>query len=183
MFIIDEVFVDFCERASFKRFLDRSRNLAIIRSFTKFYGLPGLRIGYLLAPPHVAEKVRGHLPPWSVNTLAQAAGAWCLTQDRYRSKTLELVERERQRFSKELSEIPGLEVFPAQANYLLVRMDRRLQPASSLKRDIFECDRILIRDCGSFEGLDDWYFRAAVRLPHQNDRLIAALRHVMPSVF
>ncbi|MGA2401046.1 MAG: threonine-phosphate decarboxylase CobD [Syntrophobacteraceae bacterium] len=175
-FLIDEVFVDFCEHASLKRFLDRSQNLALIRSFTKFYGLPGLRIGYLLASPRVAAQVRSLLPPWSVNTLAQAAGAYCLTQDEYRGKTLELVAKERQRLALGLSAIPGLTVFPAEANYLLVRMERKLQPASHLKRDIFERDRILIRDCGSFEGLDDWYFRVTVRLPDQNDRLIATLK-------
>jgi threonine-phosphate decarboxylase len=177
LFLIDEVFIDFCEQASLKRFLDWSQNIAIIRSLTKFYGLPGLRIGYLLAPPRIAAKVRRHLPPWSVNTLAQAAGAYCFTRDRYRRKTLNLIAKERRRLSRELSAIPGLTVFPGEANYLLVRMDRRLQPASSLKRDIFKQDRILIRDCGSFEGLDDWYFRVAVRLPDQNDRLIAAVKN------
>jgi len=179
LFLIDEVFIDFCEQASLKLFLDRSQNLAIIRSFTKFYGAPGLRIGYLLAPPRVIAQVRSHLPPWSVNTLAQAAGAYCFAQDEYRRKTLDLISKQRQRLAGELSAIPGLEVFPAQANYLLVRMDRRLPPASRLKWDIFERDRILIRDCESFEGLDDRYFRVAVRLEDQNDRLIAALQRAL----
>ncbi|MGC9965959.1 MAG: threonine-phosphate decarboxylase CobD [Syntrophobacteraceae bacterium] len=176
LFLIDEVFIDFCEQASLKRFIERSQNVAIIRSLTKFYGLPGLRIGYLLAPPRIAAKVRRHLPPWSVNTLAQTAGAYCFAQERYRHKTLKLIAKERLRLSRELSAIAGLTVFPAEANYLLLRMDRRLAPASSLKREIFERDRLLIRDCGSFEGLDDWYFRVAVRLPDQNDRLIAAVK-------
>jgi threonine-phosphate decarboxylase len=112
-----------------------------------------------------------------VNTLAQTAGAYCLTREGYRQKTLKLIAKERLRLSQGLSAIAGLSVFPAQANYLLVRMDRRLQPASSLKSAIFRRDRILIRDCGSFDGLDDWYFRVAVRLPDQNDRLIAAIRN------
>ena len=81
LFLIDEVFIDFCEHASLKRYLDRSQNIAIIRSLTKFYGLPGLRIGYLLAPPPIAAKVRRHLPPWSVNTLAQTAGAIALRRN------------------------------------------------------------------------------------------------------
>ena len=179
LFLIDEVFIDFCEQASLKLFLDRSQNLAIIRSFTKFYGAPGLRIGYLLAPPRVIAQVRSHLPPWSVNTLAQAAGAYCFAQDEYRRKTLDIVAKQRQMLAGQLSAIPGLEVFPAQANYLLVRMDRRLPPASRLKWDIFQRDRILIRDCGSFEGLDDWYFRVAVRMPDQNDRLIASIQHAL----
>ncbi len=138
-----------------------------------------MRIGYLLAPPRIAAQVRRHIPPWSVNTLAQAAGAYCLTQDEYRRKTLDTGCKRTSKACRGLSAIPGLEVFPAQANYLLVRMDRRLAPASRLKWDIFERDRILIRDCGSFEGLDDWYFRVAVRLEDQNDRLIAALRRAL----
>ena len=175
-FLVDEVFVDFCEGASLKRFVEGARNLVLIRSFTKFYGLPGLRIGYLLAPPRIAERVRGFLPPWSVSTPAQAAGAFCLTREEYRIKTLELIEKQRQKLAGELSAIAGLEVFPGCANFLLVRMDRGLPPASSLKWDIFKRDRLLIRDCGSFEGLDDRYFRVAVRLPDQNDRLVAALK-------
>jgi threonine-phosphate decarboxylase len=177
LFLVDEVFIDFCEQASLKRFLDRSQNVAVIRSLTKFYGLPGLRIGYMLAPPRLAAKLRDHLPPWSVNTIAQTAGAYCFAQDRYRRKTLDLVTKERRRLSRELAAIDGLTVFPAEANYLLVRMDPGLNPASSLKNDIFASDRILIRDCGSFDGLDDRYFRVAVRLPEQNDRLIAAVKN------
>jgi len=177
LFIIDEAFIDFCEEASLKRLLETSQNLAIIRSLTKFYGLPGLRIGYLLASPRIAEKMKRYLPPWSVNTLAQTAGAYCFAQDRYRRETLAFMTNERLRLSRELSAIAGLTVFPAQANYILIRMDQGLPPASALKRDIFERDRILIRDCESFEGLDDRYFRVAVRLADQNDRLIAALKN------
>ncbi len=173
--LIDEVFIDFCEDASLKNSLEKSESTVLIRSFTKFYGVPGLRIGYLLASRRVAELVRRHIPPWSVSTLAQAAGAYCFTQDDYRRKTLDLIGKERQRLAGAFSSIPGLTVFPGQANYLLLRLDEKLPPASRLKWDIFEKERILIRDCGSFDGLDDRYFRVAVRLPDQNERLISAV--------
>ena len=175
-FLIDEVFIDFCEQASLKRFLDRSQKLAIIRSFTKFYGLPGLRIGYLLAPPQIAARVRQPSSTLVGEHPGPGCGRLVLYAGRYRRKTLELIEKNAKGLQRELSAVSGLKVFPAQANYLLVRMDRSLKPASRLKWDIFERDRILIRDCGSFEGLDDWYFRVAVRLPDQNDRLIAAIK-------
>ncbi|MDR3570425.1 MAG: threonine-phosphate decarboxylase CobD [Syntrophobacteraceae bacterium] len=173
--LVDEVFVDFCDHASLRPFVEKANNLALIRSFTKFYGLPGLRIGYLLAPPGIAGRVRNFLPPWSVSTPAQAAGAWCLTRDEYRLKTLELIEEQRRRLAVGLSAIPGLEVFPSAANFLLVRMGQGLGSASRLKWEIFERHRLLIRDCGSFEGLGERYFRVAVRLPEQNERLVKAL--------
>ncbi|MGC9194263.1 MAG: threonine-phosphate decarboxylase CobD [Syntrophobacteraceae bacterium] len=177
--IVDEVFVDFCEQASLKRFVETAHNLALIRSFTKFYGLPGLRIGYLLASPRIARRVREFLPPWSVSTQAQVAGAFCLAREDYRLKTLDLIEKQRNRLARELSAIPGLEVFPGAANFLLVRMAPELAPASSLKWALFKRCRILIRDCGSFEGLGERYFRVAVRLPDQNDRLIEALKSAL----
>ncbi|MHC1730040.1 MAG: threonine-phosphate decarboxylase CobD [Syntrophobacteraceae bacterium] len=175
-YLMDEVFIDFCEESSFKRFLDRAHNLVLIRSLTKFYGLPGLRIGYLIASPEVIRKVRRHIPPWSVNTLAQAAGAYCLDQEEYRLKTLEVVGRERQRLADTLSAMPGLSVYPGKANYLLIRLGQKLPAAPVLKRDLFERGRMLVRDCSSFEGLDDRHFRIAVRLAEQNNRLISALR-------
>ncbi|MCE5335172.1 MAG: threonine-phosphate decarboxylase CobD [Desulfobacteraceae bacterium] len=174
--IVDEVFADFCEHASFKDLLGRARNLVLIRSLTKFYGLPGLRIGYVMASPQTAERIRQSLPPWSVNTLAQAAGAYCLKQEDYRRRTLDLVTAERKNMIRELSAIKGLSPFAGEANYVLVEMERSLSPAGRLRVDVFDRERILIRDCGSFEGLDEYHFRVAVRLPEQNRRLIDALR-------
>jgi threonine-phosphate decarboxylase len=176
LFVIDEVFIDFCEKESFKKFLDGSPNLVIVRSLTKFYGLPGLRIGYLISPRKLTERVRHFIPPWSVNTLAQIAGAYCLKQEAYRLETLDLVESERQRLLRELERVAGFQVFPGEANYLLIRLDRHFPSAVRLRQDIFDSERIVIRECGSFEGLDEWYFRIAIRLPHQNERLLSALK-------
>lgn len=175
-FIIDEVFIDFCEEKSLKRLLASSPDLVIIRSLTKFYGLPGLRIGYILSSARHAEAIRRFVPPWSVNTLAQAAGAYCVHQEEYRRETLEVVERERRNISDRLSEMPGLRVFPGEANYLLVELDRRLPSAEVLKQDLFDSGLVLIRNCGSFEGLDEWYFRVAVRLPQQNEMMIGGIK-------
>lgn len=175
-FIIDEVFIDFCEEESFKRFLQEVPNLVIIRSLTKFYGLPGLRIGYLIGSPEVVGRVGATIPPWSVNTYAQAAGVYCLQQEAYRQTTLDLTGKEREKLANALGSIAGFKVFPGTANYLLVEMDRSFPPAGRLRVDLFDRERILVRPCASFEGLDEWYFRVAVRLPEQNDRLIKAIR-------
>lgn len=173
--IVDEVFVDFCEDESLKRFLQEAPNLVLIRSMTKFYGVPGLRLGYLLTSEAIAGRVKHFLPPWSVNTLAQAAGSYCLSKEDYRKETLELIARERARLAEGLRALNGFEVFPGEANYLLVRLEESLPAVDVLQKKLLESDRILIRDCRSFEGLDERYFRLAVRLPSQNDRVLEGI--------
>lgn len=173
--IVDEVFVDFCEEESLKPFLDDAPGLVLIRSMTKFYGVPGLRLGYLLASESVISRCRRYLPPWSVSTFAQIGGVHCLNQDAYRQSTLDLIGRERVRLFKGLAEIPGFHVFEGRANYLLVQMDGRLPAAGSLQEYLLQSHGILIRDCSTFEGLGDHHFRVAVRLPEQNQRLLEGI--------
>ncbi|MGQ9670503.1 MAG: threonine-phosphate decarboxylase CobD [Desulfosoma sp.] len=175
MLLVDEAFVDFCEYESFLPVLKEHENLLIIRSMTKFYGIPGLRLGYVATSPAWAARLRRHVPPWSVNTLAQAAGVHCLQHDDYRQKTVDLVHTERKRLSEALARISGFKVFPSAANYVLVRLDPRLATAAALKEELLKRHRLLIRDCSNFDGLTPHDFRVAVRLPHENDRLIEAL--------
>jgi threonine-phosphate decarboxylase len=173
--LVDEVFMDFCEEASFQAALDSCPNLTLIRSMTKFYGIPGLRLGYVLTSDSLAGRLRHFLPPWSVNTLAQVAGSYCLSQEEYRRRTLDLVAMEREFLQQEMGTIKGLTPLPGVANYLLIRLGERLPAARVLVRDLAMADRILVRDCSSFEGLGDSYFRVAVRLRGENERLLRAL--------
>ncbi|MCE5242135.1 MAG: threonine-phosphate decarboxylase [Syntrophobacteraceae bacterium] len=173
--IVDEVFVDFCEDESLKGFLGESPRLVLIRSMTKFYGIPGLRLGYLLTSEDLAGRMKSALPPWSVNTLAQIAGEHSLGQEGYRRETLDIVERERRHMTERLEAMKVFRVFPGNANYLLVRIEDSLPDAGVLQRDIIDSERIIVRDCRSFEGLNERYFRLAVRLPEQNDRLLAGI--------
>jgi threonine-phosphate decarboxylase len=174
--LVDEVFADFCEQESLKTFIESSPGLVLIRSMTKFYGIPGLRLGYLLTSGGVAAEVRNLVPPWSVNTLAQIAGSYSFDQRAYREETLRLVESERNWLTSELKDLKAFQVFPGRANYLLMKLDHGLPSAAVLCRDLIASDRILIRDCSSFEGLDDRYVRVAIRLPEENRRLLGCLR-------
>jgi threonine-phosphate decarboxylase len=170
--IVDEVFVDFCEEESLKGFLDNCPHLVLIRSMTKFYGIPGLRLGYLLASEEVAAGCRGSLPPWSVSAFAQVGGCYCLKQEGYRQRTIDFIAQARGDLTARLVKIPRFHVFPGRANYLLIRMDADLPPAGDLQKELLHSLHLLIRDCSTFEGLDDHYIRIAVRLPVQNHSLV-----------
>lgn len=173
--IVDEAFIDFCEEESFKGYLAAAFRFILIRSMTKFYGIPGVRVGYLLTSPGIARAMKERLPPWSVSTLAQIAGSFCLKQVDYQRRTLDLVQRERAVMEQGLRAVPGFLVFAGQANYLLVRVHPALPAVKELQDCLLRSDRILVRDCASFDGLGGHYLRLAVRLPEQNRLLLAVL--------
>ena len=175
--ILDETFVEYCEeRSVLPRLLMYSR-LVALRSFTKFYALPGLRIGYLVASEQAARLVRELQPPWSVNALAQAAAAAAFKDRRHARRSLLYMEQERNRFTRHLGSVPGLTLFPSQANFLLVELPRSHQAGRitmALRRQ-----GLLIRDCSSIPGLNDRSIRIAVRTKGENDRLVMALKHLV----
>ncbi len=107
-------------------------NVVVVRSFTKFYAIPGLRLGYAVADEYVARQIRGQLTPWSVGTLAQAAGVALLAEEEYARQTVACVGHERRQLIARLQELPGLHVYPGEANFLLVRLDRPEPTAAAL---------------------------------------------------
>jgi len=174
--ILDEAFVDFVEEASMKTFLGQFPRLIILRSFTKFFGIPGIRLGYAMADQGIISRMEEAREPWSVNALAQALGRACLEDARFRARTRSVIKCERKYLHSELASIDGLRVFPSRANYLLVKLTRPRWSAAMLQGMLLS-HRILIRDAGNFRGLDERFFRVAVRLRPENDRLLAAIRN------
>ncbi|NJD92117.1 MAG: aminotransferase class I/II-fold pyridoxal phosphate-dependent enzyme [Geobacter sp.] len=170
---LDEAFMDFCEEHSAMKLLPAAGDWLILRSMTKFFGFPGIRLGYSIAPERVTARVKRLLPPWSVGTLAQAAGLAALADTGHSRLTLDYVSAERARLTVRLGALPGLKLFPGTANYLLLRLENGSSAASLQERLLPQL--ILIRDCSNFIGLDDSYFRIAIRTVAENDRLLAAL--------
>lgn len=173
--VLDEAFVDFVEEASMKTWLDRFGRLVILRSFTKFFAIPGMRLGYALADEKMIRRLEAAREPWSVNAVAQAAGRVCLKDAEFMARTRETVARERERLQAGLAGVEGLEVFPGQANYLLVKIVRPGPVAADLRERML-AHKVLIRDASNFRGLDERFFRVAVRLGRENDRLLEAVR-------
>lgn len=175
--IVDETFVEFCEEKSVLRRAVRDDSLVVLRSFTKFYGIPGLRVGYAVGTEKTLRAVRNRLPPWSVNTLAQEAAVACLQDHRYRERTLLLIQRERPVFRRALERISGLRVYPSSANFFLVELPGPLtshQVQTALMKRGY-----LVRDCSNYPGLHERMLRLAVRTSAQNARLVKQLQRVV----
>jgi threonine-phosphate decarboxylase len=176
--LLDEAFVDFVEEASLKTHLDRFPGLLILRSFTKFFAIPGMRLGYLLADPEFIQRLAAVQEPWSVNTLAQAMGRACLRDMDYMTRSRALIREEQEYLFKGLASLPGLQPFPSTVNYLLVKLTRPDFTAASLQRAVLS-KKIVIRDASNFRGLDARFFRVAVRSREENRRLLEALGHFL----
>jgi threonine-phosphate decarboxylase len=178
--LLDEAFVDFVEEASFKTQLARFPRLLILRSFTKFFGIPGMRLGYLLGDPALIARLAALQEPWSVNTLAQAMGRHCLTDTDYMKRTRALIAQEKEYLSAGLAALPGLKVFPSAVNYLLVKLAGPAWTAATLRQALM-ARRLVIRDASNFRGLDARFFRLAVRTREENRRLLQALEECLRS--
>lgn len=180
LLVVDEAFMEFLPNPapySLVAVLARYPNLVIVRSLTKFFSIPGLRLGYALAHPSLIQQWQTWRDPWSVNTLAIAAGFAALDDTAFQAETFHWLNQARPLLHQELAQIPGLTVFPGIANFLLVRC---AVSVTQLQLDLLQHHRILIRDCMSFPELGDRYFRVAVRTAQENAQLIQALREAIP---
>lgn len=174
-FVADESFIDFTSQPSLVRLASRQRYLVVLRSFTKFFAIPGLRIGYLVAHPSMVKKLSYQQEPWSVNTLAVIAAAESIADSAFRGKSRSLIARELRYLSAGLSRLGWLVPYPSEANFLLVRIQHKGIRANHLIREL-EAMRILIRDCADFRGLGQKHIRIAIRSRKENRCLLEALR-------
>ncbi len=177
--VIDEAFMDFLtpsEEQSLIAEVEKYPNLIILRSLTKFYAMPGLRIGYAIAHPDRLRRWQKWRDPWSVNTLAAAASIAAIQDKEFQQQTWEWLKPARSRLFQQLQSIPGLKPLKGTANYLLVQTQIS---ATRLQEKLLTQHQIVIRDCISFPELGDRYFRIAVRLPTENDRLVEAMTNII----
>jgi len=186
--VVDEAFVGFveeyrslCDKVDSPIFVETKigtvplpDNVIMVRSLTKFYAVPGLRLGYAVASPAAAERIRRQIPPWSVNVLAQEAAACLLADEEFARQTVAFVRHEREWLARELAGLPGLRVYPAAANFLLVRLEQGGPNAADLAEKLL-AEGIAIRTFDAAQHLDGRYFRVAVRTRRENERLLAAL--------
>ena len=171
VFLCDECFIDFTENAAHaEQFINP--NVVVLKAFTKIYAMAGLRLGYaLFGDVNLAEKVRRNGQFWSVSAPAQTAGEAALDEKNYLEKTLELEKTERGFLTGKLQNF-GFKVYPSEANFILfytkIALDKMLLS-----------EKILIRNCANFDGLEQGYFRIAVRSHEENSALVSAIERCL----
>lgn len=177
--VVDEAFMDFLPPETGESLIgavEEFPNLAILRSLTKFYSLPGLRLGCAIGHPDILRRWQLWRDPWPVNALAAAAAVAALRDAVFERQTWDWLPQARRELFEGLANLPGLRPFPGVANFLLVESATSV---AQLQKILLEQHRILIRDCLSFPQLGDRFFRVAVRESADNLRLIAAIKEVI----
>ncbi len=164
-FLIDEAFADFTGETLLKYHLPD--HAAVLRSMTKFYASAGLRLGYIAGSEKLISTLREKQIPWSIGTVALHAAEFLLTRETHPVSCDGL----REEMSRELTTM-GLKVFPSAANYLLVKTPR------PLFMDLLK-EKIAVRDCSNYPGLNDHFIRIGLRRREDNLKLIAALRKIL----
>ena len=178
---LDEDFLEFVENEKALSMINKITkypNLFILRSFTKIFGLTGLRIGYGIASPEIINLLSCAKIPWNVNCIAQAAAVAALKDEEHLQTTRDLIKKEKAQLLSELRKISSFKIFPADANFFFINVKKSGLTAAELTSDLLR-QGILIRDCTSFRGVDQYFVRVAVKTRVENERLIEVLRRIV----
>ena len=179
LWVIDEAFIEYAGPDEEVSLLDALPDTAVVlRSLTKFHALPGLRLGYLAAPEALAHAIQDELPAWNVNALALAAAVAVLEDtSSFATETRHQNAARRQDLVTALTALPGVDVLPSAANYVLFRCP---QAPRDLNARLLRRHGLAVRDCSNYHGMESGgWFRAAVRFPHEHARLAEALADVL----
>lgn len=172
--IIDEAFIDFLEASehvSMVHYLAEFSHLVIIRAFTKFFAIPGLRLGYLLTKNQMIQEALLQIrEPWSINTFADIAGQCLLDDEKYIEQTYRWLSKERAYLYDGLKKFPELTVYKPSVNYIFFHLEEKCDLRTELL-----LKKIFIRSCANYRGLSERYYRVAVKNRSDNQQLLQAL--------
>lgn len=169
--IVDESFIDFIDVESAKKFA--SEKISVVQSLTKIFAIPGLRLGFAVVEENLARRLNFSKDVWNVNFLAQKAGVAALTNEDFLQRTRAWLAVEKKFFVEQLNNLRGVKLFSPTVNFILFKHERAKEILSELRRE-----KILIRSCANFVGLDESYLRTAIRSREENLRLFNALEKI-----
>lgn len=181
--MIDETYAEFAPVStsiSSVGLLSEFENFTIMRGISKFFAAPGLRLGYAMTSNlTLLQKIQEDKNPWTINSLAEVAGAYMFHDQEYINRTRDLISSERKRIYEELKTWKHVKVYEPYANFILVRI---------LKEDVTSYDvfvhcikrGLMLRDCSTFPGLEDeTFFRFCFMMPEKNTELLECLREIL----
>jgi len=172
--LVDESFIDFSGATSLVGLTAEFPRLLVLRSLTKFYALPGLRVGALVGHLETVEPLSRLRPPWAVNTLAEQAALAALDDRDHAEATRKFVQQERTWLAAEFAALPRTKVWPSEANYIYIEI-----PYAAKLVEFAAQRNILIRDCTGWPGCERSGIRVAVRRRWENERLLAVWKEFL----
>uniref|UniRef100_E6Q876 Putative Histidinol-phosphate aminotransferase (Imidazole acetol-phosphate transaminase) n=1 Tax=mine drainage metagenome TaxID=410659 RepID=E6Q876_9ZZZZ len=174
--LLDEAFIDYAPEESLLAEAAATENLFVLRSVTKFYAMPALRVGYAVSAPRFARRVEAALPSWPVSGIAVEAAARALGDRAFERRSVARNAELRGELAHHLGEL-GVRVLPSAANFLLLELPASWGARASVCERLVRSWGIVVRDCGDYEGLADRTFvRVGIKDRASNQRLLAAFR-------
>lgn len=181
LLIVDETFIEFADSEKYRslvNMVEKSKNLFIIRAVTKFFGIPGIRLGYgISSNRELLQKMYDEKEPWTINSFADSASDFIFKEEEYIRKSKEYFSKERVCMINEINKIDGIKAFNSDVNFILVRFENR--NVLDVKENLLKRAGLLIRDASNFIGLDSSFARVAIKNHEQNTVLVDALRSVL----
>ena len=161
-FVVDEAFMEFLPDGFSLVSRDLPPNVVLLRSMTKFYALPGIRIGFCIGSEELISKLRRIQPEWMLGSAALSVAEFLFSlEDSYAERCRKGISELREELFSALNVLPGVTAYPSMANFILVK-------AKDVRESLLKKYRIAVRSCGNCEGLDNTFFRVAVRSREEN---------------
>lgn len=179
--MVDETYVEFTDTNIYSstHLVDKYNNLFVIRGTSKFFSTPGIRLGYgLISNEKVKSKINENLDLWNINIIASAMGEVMFTDKNYISNCVDIILKERDYLYNSLKEFKNLTVYESNGNFILCKLKDKNMTAHELRERLIP-KKIIIRDCESFDGLNEYFFRICVLKPEDNRYLIDSLKDIL----
>ena len=185
LLVIDESFIDFVgndplqdNEHSMRSLVNEFDNIIVVHSFTKFYAVPGLRIGAAFTNETLITQLQQYIPSWSVNTLAQAYTKAALNDVDYIKRTKQELNEERAFMYNALDAIEGITVYPPSANFMLFQVNQEGITANYINEELKKYNMI-VRNCDSYVGLTNHWVRIAIKDHDTNIKLVDKLTNIL----
>ncbi|UPA31355.1 aminotransferase class I/II-fold pyridoxal phosphate-dependent enzyme [Terrisporobacter glycolicus] len=179
--MVDETYIEFTNTSIYSStsLVDQYNNLFVIRGTSKFFSTPGIRLGYgLIGNEDIKNQINKNLDLWNINVIASSMGEIMFTDNNYIQTCVNIILDERNYLYNSLCEFNNLNVYESKGNFILCKLKDKTITASELREKLIP-KKIIIRDCDSFDGLDEYFFRVCVLKPEDNRYLIKSLKEIL----